>query len=195
MPNEWTINDWTVTPSNWTVAPVEPDPDLERLLDEEEAIPRRGNEYRAVWTDDLYRSSRAVADNMPVARRTSRGYITFATLDEEGVPQETQAGTLLVPPEIEPLPPDDPETVSWAAPERNLQVGDRVRWTAVNNQYGEGTVVEFRRLMNVDELHNIPDWVPRDTRHQTYRVRYDDGRITQPVIAWFRIQRRLETDE
>lgn len=189
MPIEWTISDWTV-------APVEPDPDLERLLDEEEAIATRTRQRVSLWTDDLIRyATRPVADNTTVYH-APRGSIGFTALDDEGHPapeiRATDNSVLYIPPEIEP---DDPETVRWAAPERNLQVGDRVRWTAVNNQHGEGTVVEVRRLMNVHELRNIPDWVPRDTRHQTYRVRYDDGRTAEPVIAWFRIQRRLETDE
>ena len=131
-----------------------------------------------------------INDNWTIGDWGRRGYVWVDDL----VPQHPSVHR---PPNLVPLPPENVQApVRWAAPERNLRVGDRVRWTAVNDQEGEGTVVEFRRLMSVDELHNIPDWVPRDTRHQAYRVRHDPPIMnSEPVIAWFRIQRRLETDE
>ena len=178
MPN---VSDWTI--SDWTVSRLQPesDPELERLLDEEEEIAARTATVRGsgyLWTDDLIDATQRTTQALRDAFR-------FTPLDAEGVVPQHYPGA--------PVP--IPDETRWAAPDRNLRVGDRVRWTAVNGQDGEGTVTEVRPSLGHNQLNNIPDWVPRCSRHQVYRVTYD-GDIRPPSnIAWFRIQRRLETDE
>lgn len=103
----------------------------------------------------------------------------------------------LVPEAIEPLPPDDFNR--YAAPTRNLRVGDRVRFNTVNrDDWRMGVILREVEPVEVHRIRNVPDWARSTRPHPCYSVEQVDStgerRETYNSVAWFRIQ-RLETDE
>lgn len=167
--------------------------------------PTRGRDY--TWdftssTDAAARLAQTLRERYPVTSNPTS--IRVTPLNDAGDPDLERCVPISCEPvvtwdlmPVEDEFPDDmfqDDIVRYDAPSRNLRAGDRVRFTTVNGIAGTGVIRAPADPVVPGNARNVPDWVPNTCPHQCFTIDEDNGG-SRSSVAWFRINRRMETDE